>query len=176
MEGVTDTLLRNSLCVVRAPREADASSLARHANDRDIWINLRNAFPHPYTLEDAQWWIDNVSRQKSRVSFVIDVNGEACGGIGLKLGEDIESGTAEVGYWLGKEHWGRGVMSAALITLCQYAFDSLGLIRLFAVPIVWNSASFRVLEKAGFQREGTLRKACTKDGTVADMAMYALVR
>lgn len=107
------------------------------------------------------------------MNFIIEVDGEAAGGVGLTLGDDIERCSAEVGYWLGSEYWGRGIATAALSRICRYAFDELGLLRVFATPIVWNPASFRVLEKAGFYREGIMRNACIKDGTVTDMVLYA---
>jgi RimJ/RimL family protein N-acetyltransferase len=115
-------------------------------------------------------------RQEPRTTFIIDLDGEAIGGIGLVLGTDIERCSAEVGYWLGAKHWGRGIATMALVRICRYAFENLGLLRVFAVPIVWNPASFRVLDKAGFEREGLMRKACIKDGKVMDMALYAKVR
>ena len=161
---------------LRPAREADARSIAEHANNRKVWINLRDGLPHPYTIDDARAWIQSQAWQNPRVSFAIDVEGQAIGGIGLVLGTDIERRSAEVGYWLGEAFWNRGIATVALARLCRYAFEELGLLRVFATPIVWNPASCRVLEKAGFQREGIMRNACIKDGKVADMALYARVR
>lgn len=161
---------------LRPPRVADAAPIAQHADNRKIWINLRDGLPHPYSIDDAKAWIEKTMHQAPRVSFVIDRFGEAVGGIGLVLGSDIERCSAEVGYWLGEDFWGRGIATAALVRITRYAFDELGLLRVFATPIVWNPASCRVLEKAGFEREGIMRNACIKAGTVADMALYAKVR
>ncbi len=160
--------------VLRAPCAGDAEALTKHANHRDVWINLRDAMPHPYALDDAARWIGRIADERPRVNFIIDLGGEAIGGIGLIVGTDIERTAAEVGYWLGPEHWGHGIATSALRRICRYAFDDLKLLRLFATPIVWNPASFHVLEKAGFQREGIMRSACVKDGQVMDMALYAL--
>jgi [ribosomal protein S5]-alanine N-acetyltransferase len=160
---------------LRAPVSADAPSLARHADDRNVWINLRDAMPHPYCEDDARAWIAIVASQFPRTSFIIDVAGEAAGGIGLVLGTDIERCSAEVGYWLGAAHWGRGIATAALKRVCAYAFEDLELLRVFATPMVWNPASCRVLEKSGFAREGVMANACIKDGKVVDMALYARV-
>ncbi|HEY1656373.1 MAG TPA: GNAT family N-acetyltransferase [Candidatus Tumulicola sp.] len=160
---------------MRPPRATDAEAIARHANDRDVWINLRDGMPHPYTLQDAVTWLESVRDQNPMVSFVIVSNGQPIGGIGLVLGSDIERCSAEVGYWLGREHWGNGIATAALRRICRYAFEELALLRVFATPIAWNPASFRVLEKAGFEREATMRNACIKDGRVADMALYAKI-
>jgi len=145
-------------------------------NNREIWINLRDRLPHPYSLRDAHAWLQSVEREDPRVSFVIDLGGEVIGGIGLVLGSDIERCSAEVGYWIAAEHWGRGIATAAIRRICRYAFEDLSLLRVFATPIAWNAASSRVLEKAGFQREGTMRSACIKDGKVVDMLLYAKVR
>jgi len=162
--------------VLRAPTDADATSIAENANDRDIWINLRDLFPHPYSIDDARAFIRRVAVQDPRINFTIDVDGKACGGVGMRLGEDIERVSAEIGYWLGKAYWNRGIATAALRAVTEYALADLGLSRVFALPIAWNPASHRVLEKAGYRREGTLRKACIKDGKIADMIVYARVR
>jgi len=159
--------------LLRAPKPNDAPFIAKHANNRNVWINLRDRMPHPYTQQDATAWIERVAHQQPRMSFVIDLRGEAIGGIGLVPGTDIERCSAEVGYWLGEEYWGRGIATAALDRICQYAFEDLQLLRVFATPIVWNPASFRVLEKAGFQREAIMRNACIKDDKVMDMALFA---
>jgi len=158
---------------LRAPALADAPNIARHANDRNVWINLRDAMPHPYSEDDAREWIGIIAEQSPRTNFTVDVRGAAVGSIGLVLGTDIERCSAEVGYWLGAAHWGQGIATAAVQRICRYAFEDLGLLRIFATPIVWNAASFRVLEKAGFAREGVMRNACIKDGHVMDMALYA---
>jgi ribosomal-protein-alanine N-acetyltransferase len=153
----------------------DAESIAKHANDRRVWINLRDHLPNPYAVEDATHWIASVQEQVPRVSFTIDVGGEAVGGIGLVIGTDIERRSAEVGYWLGAEHWGKGIATTALRRVCEYAFQELGMLRVFATPLAWNPASNRVLEKAGFQREGTMRNACIKDDKIVDMFLYARI-
>ncbi len=183
LRSATRQVLRNGNvaleCVnglrLRAPSPSDAEAIAKHANNREVWLNLRDRIPHPYSVGDAQGFIDLVKDQSPRLQFGIDVDGEVVGGIGLVPGGDIESRTAEVGYWLGPEYWGRGIATAALERICRYGFEELGLLRIFATPIAWNPASFRVLEKAGFQREGIMRNACVKDGKVADMILYAKI-
>jgi RimJ/RimL family protein N-acetyltransferase len=168
--------LRTDRCIVRRFRAADAASLAHHANDRQVWLNLRDVFPHPYTLADAEWYITRVADDVPPTRFAIDVGGEAAGSVGLVLGSDIERRSAEIGYWLGRAHWGRGIVSAAVRAVTDYAFRELDLLRVFAVPFVRNPASVRVLEKAGYQREGTMRCSAIKDGVVLDQYLYAAVR
>jgi [ribosomal protein S5]-alanine N-acetyltransferase len=161
---------------IRNWRAGDEASLVQHANNRKIWRNVRDRFPSPYTLEDALWWIDFANSENPVVNFAIEVGGVAVGGIGLILRDDIYRLSAEIGYWLGEEYWGRGITSAAVRALSDYAFANFALCRLYAEVFEWNPASMRVLEKAGFQLEGRLRKCVIKDGQIIDVCLYALIR
>ena len=152
---------------------ADAPALARHANDREVWLNLRDRFPHPYALADAEAYIAIAAARTPQTSFGIVVDGEAAGNIGLMPGDDIERCTAELGYWLGRPYWGRGIVTEAVTAVTRYAFAELGLHRVFAVPFARNAASARVLEKAGWTREGLMRRSAVKDGVVLDQWLYA---
>ncbi|HEY6114606.1 MAG TPA: GNAT family N-acetyltransferase [Candidatus Dormibacteraeota bacterium] len=163
-------------CTVRSWRAADAPSLAHHANHREVWLNLRDRFPHPYSLADAESYLQQVTQRAVETSFAIDADGEAVGGISLMLGRDIERCSAELGYWLSPDFWGRGIMSEAVRVVSRYGFETLGLTRIFAVPFVRNPASYRVLEKAGFTREGRMRRSAIKDGVVEDQYLYGLIR
>ncbi|QSQ21241.1 GNAT family N-acetyltransferase [Pyxidicoccus parkwayensis] len=163
-------------CVLRPWRRGDEPALVRHADNRAIWLNLRDLFPHPYRQQDAEGWVAFASEQRPFVNLAIEVDGEASGGIGLVLGTDVSRYSAEVGYWLGESQWGRGIVSAALETFCTWAFSEFALLRLFALPFASNAASCRVLEKAGFQREGLMKQAVVKDGRVLDQFMYARLR
>jgi len=163
-------------CVVREFRTEDAPSLARHGNNRKVWLNLRDLFPHPYTPTHAAGYIAHVRQRPEILSFAIDVGGEAVGGISLRRGEDIERFTAELGYWLGEEYWGRGITSEAIRDITERGFALHGLIRIFAVPFARNVASCRVLEKNGYSREGLMRQSAFKDGVVEDQYLYAALR
>jgi RimJ/RimL family protein N-acetyltransferase len=160
-------------CRVRSWRGSDAASLAAHANNRRVWINLRDRFPHPYTLADARAYIRSARRKVPETGFAIAVEGAAVGGIGFMLQEDVERVSAEIGYWLGETFWGRGIMTEALVAVTDHAVRTHGLMRLFALPFEWNTASFRVLEKAGYACEGRLRRSAVKDGRVIDQLLYA---
>lgn len=146
----------------------------RHANDREIWLNLRDRFPHPYTAADAAAWVRIAAVEVPQTSFAIEVDGEAAGGISLMPHEDVERVSAEIGYWLGRAYWGRGIMSVAVGAATGYAFSTFGLTRVYALPFLRNTASARVLEKAGYTREGVLRRSAIKDGVVLDQALYAI--
>lgn len=162
-------------CIIRPYEPSDAPSIARHANNRDVWINLRDRFPHPYTLEDARAWIELQMRSDEENNWVIEVDGDAVGGIGLSPCDDVNRRSAEVGFWLGEAYWGRGIMTAAVGALTRYAFDERDFFRVFAEVFEGNRASMRVLEKCGFRREGVLRRSATKDGKVIDQVVYAAV-
>ena len=162
---------------IREWRPADAADLARLADDREIWLGLRDLFPHPYGIGDAVAFIALAGSMDAQTYFAIDVDGVLAGGIGYTSRTDVERIGAEVGYWLGRAFWGRGIATAALrlVTARAFAADP-GLRRLWAVPFVTNIASARVLEKAGYTREGTLRQSAIKDGRVLDQWMYAILR
>ena len=160
-------------CLLRPLELADAESLACQANDRGVWQNLRDRFPHPYTQADAVAYIEHVARRPVQTSFGIEVDGQAVGSISLMLGDDIARQTAEIGYWIGREFWGRGIMVDAVRATTRYAFEVLGLVRVFAVPFVTSTRSSRVLEKAGYVNEGLMRRSAVKEGRILDQFLYA---
>jgi L-aminopeptidase/D-esterase-like protein/RimJ/RimL family protein N-acetyltransferase len=163
--------------LLRDWREDDAEAIAPLANDREVWRNLRDAFPHPYAASDARRFIAMARAMEPRTFFAIEVEGRPVGGIGYVLHGDVERAGAEMGYWLGRPYHGRGIVTAAVKALTAYAFaQHPELQRIFAVPYAWNAASARVLEKAGFQLEGTLRRSAIKDGQLVDQWMYAILR
>ena len=161
-------------CVLRPSAASDEPSLVRHANNYKVWQNLRDGFPHPYTLADAEQWISFTQQQSTQTLFAVEVEGEAVGSIGLFPKSDIERLSAEIGYWLGEAVWGKGIATAAVRALSTYGFKELGLTRIFAVPLISSTASMRVLENAGYIREGVLRRSAVKEGIVIDQVLYAL--
>ena len=163
-------------CTVRSWEWRDRDSLVRYANNRNVWINLRDRFPHPYTKDDARRWLDIVVGSKPETNFAIAVADEAVGGVGYTIDSDVNYRSAEIGYWLGEDFWGRGIATEALIAVTEHAFSTYDLCRLYAHVFDWNPASARVLEKAGYVFEGRLRKSVTKAGQTIDQLMYAIVR
>jgi [ribosomal protein S5]-alanine N-acetyltransferase len=168
--------LRSPQCIVRPYRLEDAASLAHHGTNRKVWQNLRDRFPHPFREIDAAEYIARVLNNPHQSSFAIDVDDEAIGGISLHVGTDIERIGAELGYWIGEAYWGRGIVTSAIQLVTAHAFTELGLVRVFAVPFSENVASCRALEKAGYVREGLLRRSAIKDGRILDQYLYASVR
>jgi RimJ/RimL family protein N-acetyltransferase len=162
--------------LLRPWQRGDEPSLVRHANNRKVWINLRDRFPHPYTAEDAQQWIARCADEDPAHNLAIIVDASAVGGIGVQLGDDVYRLSGEVGYWLGEPFWGRGLVTAALRRFTQYVFERFELVRLHATVFDYNPASARVLEKAGYAFEGRRRRAVVKDGRIADELAYFRLR
>jgi [ribosomal protein S5]-alanine N-acetyltransferase len=160
-------------CEIRSWQSSDLEPLVTHANNRSIWLNLRDRFPHPYMARDGRAFLKHMREQQPETAFAIAVNGEAAGSIAFQLGGDVERVSAEIGYWLGQPFWGRGIATEALVAITEYAVATHGLTRVFAVPFASNSRSCRVLEKAGYVLEGRLRRSAVKDGVITDQLQYA---
>jgi ribosomal-protein-alanine N-acetyltransferase len=171
-----DTEIDCGLCRLRPLHGDDATALAAHANNPNIAANLRDRFPHPYTIEDARRFFAYVESTEGECVAAIEVAGEAAGAIGLQFRSDIERCSAELGYWLGEAHWGQGIMTAAIRAFTSWAMPKFALTRVYAEVFVENPASARALESAGFVRIGILRKAAIKNGLYHDYVLYDLVR
>ena len=158
--------------------ERDILSTARYGNNEKIANNLRNAYPFPYTVKDAEDYIKSCIETdgQKRILRAIEINGEACGSIGVFLQGDVYEKSAELGYWLGEPYWGRGIMTRAIREICGEAFARFDLARIYAEPFAHNLGSRRALEKAGFSLEGVLKKSVYKNGGLFASCMYALVR
>jgi ribosomal-protein-alanine N-acetyltransferase len=162
-------------CIVREWSPTDAASLVRHANNRNVWLNLSHVFPHPYTEADADAWLSFQTKLPEPTGWAIDVAGEAVGGVGITPRDGIFQKSAEFGYWLGEAFWGRGIMTAAARAVAPWALEHFRLVRLESWVFARNIASMRVLEKCGFVREGLLRRSAVKDGQILDRVAYALI-
>ncbi len=161
---------------VRSLAMSDAESIARYANNRNVWINVRDQFPHPYALNDAKAFLKTQRDHNPETAWAIASEAEAIGVVGLHPQSDVYLKSAEIGYWLGEPFWGRGIASAAVKAIAEYAFLNSDALRLYAGVFEWNLASARVLEKAGFSLESRMRKAVVKDGKNIDQLMYVVLR
>jgi [ribosomal protein S5]-alanine N-acetyltransferase len=157
---------------LRRLRPGDEEALRANANDRDVWRNVRDRFPHPYHLGDAAWWIAN----SGETHFGIEVDGVIAGCIGFDRDEDVFRLGAEIGYWLGRNHWGKGIATAAVSALTDRIFTTTDIVRLYAGVFSWNPGSARVLEKCGYVLEGRKKNAVFKDGQLIDELLYAKVK
>ena len=182
---------------VRRYRQSDVTSLSRHGNNKKIWNNLRNRMPNPYLEEHAKWWIDRTNDPSNFVpsgpwtaetssqgplipsNYTVTIDDEAVGSIGLEFGDasDVYARTAEIGYWLGEEHWGKGVMSKVVPAFVEWTWGTFGiLVRLNAETYERNMGSRRCLEKAGFEVEGRRRWAFLKNGVIGNDAFMGALR
>ena len=162
--------------IVRGWKKGDEEELAKQANSRKIFDNVRDLFPHPYTIEEAKKWIRFNSRIHPPANMAIVVDGKVAGGIGMMKMEDIYRKNAEVGYFLGEEYWGKGITTIALRQFVDYIFRTFDLMRISAPVIEYNKASQRVLEKVGFRKEAHHLKSIFKNGKYHDEFVYALLK
>ena len=165
-------------CILRKWRLSDAADLATVLNNEKILNNLRDGLPFPYTEQDARDYIITMlsSDENSTFAYAITIDGRAVGSIGAFRQGNIHRQTAELGYYLAEEYWGRGIMTEAIRQLCAMIFDTTDILRIYAEPFTYNTGSRRVLEKAGFCYEGTMKNNAVKNGKVLDMALYSLTR
>ena len=153
----------------------DRGDLVWHANNRSVWRNLTDKFPHPYTVADANFWIHFANQSTPRLHFAIEFGKAAIGGIGIIAGTGLACHTGQFGYWIGEDYWGKGIGTAAARTMVDYAREHLPFARLEAPVLEWNPASMRILEKVGFVREGLLKRSVFKDEQLIDSVIYGLV-
>ena len=164
--------------ILRPWQREDAADVARYADNGKIARNLRDVFPHPYTLADAREFIESciAADEENALFRAIEADGRAVGSAALCLGSDVYQKTAELGYWLAEDFWGKGIMTEAVKQLCREGFSRWNIQRIYAEPFAHNAGSRRVLEKVGFSLEGVMRRGVYKRGQVFDFCMYALLR
>ena len=165
-------------CKIRRWELSDARDLATALSNKKIQDNLRDGLPYPYTEQDGKEFISAMlaANENDTFAFAITVNGKVIGSIGAFRQTNIHNKTAELGYYIAEEYWGKGIMTEAVKQLCDYVFSHTDIIRIYAEPFAYNIGSCRVLEKAGFQYEGTLRSNALKNGKVLDMKMYSKLK
>lgn len=174
----TSIVLNLNDIIIRPWRPGDELSLVQHANNRKIWINVRDRFPHPYTLKDAEIWVRVAGADRNMINLAIEFEGQAVGGTGLVFKQDVYRRSAEIGYWLGEDFWNRGITTQVVKAVTAYIFNDpqFDINRMYAGIFDYNTASARVLEKAGYQLEARLRKSVTKDDNTVDELIYAMLK
>lgn len=157
---------------------ADAKDLAAAISNKNVQDHLRDGLPYPYTEQDGTEFISAMlaADENDTFAFAITADGKVIGSIGAFRQGNIHRQTAELGYYISEKYWGKGIMTEAVNQLCNYVFSHTDIIRIYAEPFAHNIGSQRVLEKAGFQYEGTLRANAVKNGKIVDMKMYAKVK
>ncbi|UTY40440.1 GNAT family N-acetyltransferase [Allocoprobacillus halotolerans] len=165
-------------CIIRKWKREDAKELCYCINDLRVLNNMTDRIPYPYHIEDAYVYIDDVlaSDETKLFAFAIEYKGHITGSIAVIRQDDINRRSRKIGYYLGHDYWGQGIMSEAVKQIFQYVFKHSDIERIFAAPFDYNPASCRVLEKCGFEKEGILRKNGFKNGEFHDMIMYSLIK
>lgn len=166
------------ICKIRKWKLSDAKDLAIALSNRKVQDNLRDGLPYPYTEQNGKDYISDMlsANEDDTFAFAITADNKVVGSIGVFRQRSIHRQTAELGYYVAEEYWGKGIMTEAVKQICECVFDKSDIIRIYAEPFAYNIASCRVLEKAGFQYEGTLRSNAVKNGKVIDMKMYSLLK
>ena len=159
-------------------QQSDDAAVLEHLKEKEIYDRTLR-IPYPYTEGDFQAWMEIVKKtteeQGQSVHWAIrNTDDFLIGGCGFSDFQIGKSHRAELGYWLAKPFWGRGIMTAVVRRACEFAFTEFGLVKIVAHVFADNAASAKVLEKCGFQQEGYLRKHYLKDGKYLDARAFAL--
>ena len=165
-------------CKIRKWKLTDAKDIAVALSNKKIQDNLRDGLPYPYSEQDGIDYISSMlsANEDETFAFAITLDDKVIGSIGVFRQKNIHRQTAEMGYYIAEEYWGKGIMTDAVKQICEYVFKNSDILRIYAEPFAYNTGSCRILEKAGFQYEGTLRNNAVKNGKVIDMKMYSLLR
>lgn len=170
-------ILKSKGFILRPYRKGDEKSIINNINDRDIYkYTLR--IPYPYKPKNAKQWIAKCrklakKKKKTEINFAIDIKSNVIGGISLM---NIENHKAEIGYWIGKKYWSRGIATEAVRLVTGFGFKKLGLRRIYAAIFIKNKSSARVLEKNNYKCEGLMKKYHQKDGRLLDVILYAKIK
>jgi RimJ/RimL family protein N-acetyltransferase len=154
--------------VLRPWKKEDAQQLASIANNRNVWVNVRDRFPHPYTVMDAIQWIQMQSNEKPVQNFCIEFNGKVAGSIGVLPKDDVYRKTIEIGYFVGEPFWSKSIATKAVQLMIEYIELQFDVVRIFAEVFEHNKASMSILRKNGFYLESIRKKAVIKDGVIMD--------
>jgi len=161
---------------LRRFRKSDSIRLVELANNENISRNLRDGFPHPYTLQNAEEFIQRYIDLDPITIFAIEYKGEYVGNIGLTRGQDVYRKSAEVGYFIGEDYWNKGIVTTALNLITDYGFRNLNIVRILTGVYEHNLASQRVLEKCGYVKEGVFQKAVFKREKYWNEVRYAKLK
>lgn len=162
--------------LLRRLRRADIPELSMLANNRNVWDNVRDYFPHPYSEKDAEFFISSKVSEDPQFTFAIEFEGNFVGVVGLEPQQDVYAHTSEIGYWIGEPYWGKGIATKAVKQATSYAFETLGLHKVYAGVFEFNKGSMRVLEKAGYIKEATLRSSVKKNDVIVDEVRYCIFK
>lgn len=155
---------------------SDKYRLAELMNNKNIWDNLRDRLPFPYTVSDAEFFINLTQNDVSNENFAIEYNKEFCGVIGLILQNGVYRKSAEIGYWIGEPYWGKGIATKAVRIITKYGFENFDLTRIYAGVFEHNAGSMKVMEKNGYKKEAIFKKAIIKNDKILDEHRYSILK
>jgi RimJ/RimL family protein N-acetyltransferase len=168
-----EIILQSGDVLLRPLTAEDAPDMALLANNKKIAQNLRDGFPHPYTLQDAENFVKMASGPDFGIVFAIEYQGKYVGNTGIVPGKDVYRQSAEIGYFIGEPYWNKGIATATVKLLTNYCFNEMGFARVWAGVFEFNPASQYVLEKCGFEKEAVHRMAVTKMGKLWNEVVFA---
>lgn len=169
-------MLKHKNVVLRSLDLTDKTGLALLANNKNIWDNLRDFMPFPYTVDDAIFFINLAQKEDPQMTFAIEFDGQLCGVIGLVGQPDVYRKTAEIGYWIGEPFWNKGIATIAVNLITDYGFDQLDLLRIHTGVFEYNNASMKVLEKCGYKKDCVFEKAVLKNGKIWDEHRFSRIK
>lgn len=155
--------------------ESDIDSIATYANNFNVSRYMASRMPHPYTSEDAKWWVRTGSKEQG-LNFAIDFESTCIGVIGVRFGENEYQYSAEIGYWIAEEYWGKGIGTEAVSKMTNYVFSESKIVRLSAPVRSPNKASMRVLEKSKYILESVQKETVYKNNEFMDEHIYVIFR
>ena len=168
-------MITDGIITLRSLIDDDASTLAKLANNKKIWDNLRDIMPYPYSVDNAIFFINLVKQEDPQVTFGIEYKGALCGVIGLVAQQDVYKKTAEIGYWIGEPYWNKGIATRAVNLVTSYGFNKLDIVRIHTGVFEYNTASMKVLENCGYKKDGVFEKAIFKNGKTWDEHRYSKI-
>jgi len=154
--------------------KAAPEEIQKLANNHAIAVNLRDAFPYPYTVEDAVTYLELAANGVLGHVFGIYDNDTFVGCCSLIPQNDVYRINAEIGYWIGEPYWGRGYATDAVRQCLKFAFEELNLLRVYANIYEYNTGSMKVLEKVGFEKEAVIKSSVIKEGKIIDEHLYSI--
>jgi len=170
------SMLKEGNIILRELYESDTNVLARLANNRKIWDNVRDVLPSPYSIDDAIYFINLSQKENSQTTFAIEYKKEFCGVIGLVGQSDVYKKTAEIGYWIGEPYWNKGIATTSVKLLTEYGFGQLDFIRIHTGVFEYNIGSMKVLTKNGFTKDGIFKKSILKNGQIFDEHRFSKIK
>jgi ribosomal-protein-alanine N-acetyltransferase len=162
--------------ILRPLDHTDKEELTRLANNKKIWDNLRDIMPHPYTRDDAIFFINLTKQEKPQMTFAIEFDGQLCVVIGLTAQQDVYKKTAEIGYWIGEPFWNKGIATEAVKSITDYGLNELNYMRIHTGVFEYNIGSMKVLEKCGYKKECVFEKAVIKNDQVWNEHRYSKIK